>query len=253
MAYLYSDRAVFSVIGTDAEHFLQGLISGDMRKLASQKVIYSLMLDQKGKLSAEFFVWKVSSDHFIIELYQDTALRLQKILKFYKLRAKIEITPPENAYIYVHNQQKEGFTHDPRLNEGLYRGLFAAKQDFTLDFDYNDFRISHFLLEHEDLEIGDTPMEVGLDDLGSIAYDKGCYLGQEGANKAKRLLKIKEQMMVFTSSKPYERGSIITTEDDRQIAKVRYFYQGKGFMLVKLKYQQQLPKHIKLQTTKIND
>ncbi len=245
MAYLYPDRTVFSVLGTDAEHFLQGLISGDMRKLASQPVIYSLMLDQKGKLGVAFFIWKTADDHFSIELHKDAAPKVQKTLKFYKLRSNIDITEMQKAYVYTSAQPMEGFACDPRISAGLYRGLFEKPQDFALDFDYTDFRIDHLLVEHEDLKAGDTPMEVGLDDLGSIAYDKGCYLGQEGANKAKRLLKVKEKIVSFTSSKPYERDAIITTDDDRQIAQIRCFHQGKGLMLVKLKYQAQLPKHIK--------
>lgn len=246
MAYLYPDRVVFSVIGEDAEHFLQGLISGDMRKLASQVVIYSLMLDQKGKFSAEFFVWKAANDHFIIELHKDAAAKLQKILGFYKLRSKIEITQIKEAYVYVDDKPQAAFASDPRLSDGLYRGLFEAQQDFTLDFDYEIFRINHLLLEYHDLILGDTPIEVGLDDLHAIAYDKGCYLGQEGSNKAKRLLKIKEKMMRFTSSKSYQAGEIIHGDDDREIAQVRCFHQGQGLILVKLKYQQELPEDIKL-------
>ncbi len=246
MAYLYPNRTALFIKGADAQNFLQGLVSADMRKLKDIPVIYSLILDQKGDFTADFFIWRDEDDNFILELDTHVAPQIQKILKFYKLRAQVDISEGQDIYIYAHHRAMDGFEEDPRLPQQLYRGIFRTKQDFPEDFDYPLFRIQHCLLEHGDAKQGDTPIEIGLDALNAIAYDKGCYLGQEGANKAKRLLKIKREMRAFSSDVSYNKDDIIHTDANREIAEVRFFHHNHGLMLLKTKYIDQLPAHIKL-------
>jgi len=47
-------RKVFEITGTEAEHFLQGLVTNDLARL-DQGIVYTAMLTPQGKYLADFF------------------------------------------------------------------------------------------------------------------------------------------------------------------------------------------------------
>ena len=84
------DRAVLAVTGRDAKAFLQGLITNDIEKAAPS--LYAALLTPQGKILFEFFVTEHETG-FLLDCAADRAPELVKRLTFYRLRAKVEITP----------------------------------------------------------------------------------------------------------------------------------------------------------------
>ncbi|MFL1780914.1 Folate-binding protein YgfZ [Candidatus Hepatincolaceae symbiont of Richtersius coronifer] len=64
--------------------------------------------------------------------------------------------------------------------------------------EYDYFRYINGILQQEELiREKSIPLEVGFDELNAIAYNKGCYLGQEFTNSCKNLLVIRKRVIPF--------------------------------------------------------
>lgn len=238
MAYLHKNRAFLLVSGHDAFEYLQNMISNDIRPVHSEKTpVYSLLLDNKGKYKFDFFVWPYNQSDYLLETSVEQMSTMLKLLKFYKLRADISLTELTEFHVCSALDAQEGFVADPRIS-GLYRQLGQGNPPQNNDsFDYTIWRIQNGLPEYEDLITGeDTPIEMGFDELHAITYSKGCFLGQEGTNKAKHRLVIKKRLLPFSIEAEFIENNIILGSDQRTAGEIRCFKQGHGLAVIKLKY-----------------
>lgn len=239
MAYLHKDRAFLLVSGADAFDYLQNMVSNDIRPVhESQKPVYSLLLDNKGKYKFDFFVWPYNEADYLLETSASQITAMTKLLKFYKLRADITLSELSDLYICSSLEKEDGYDADPRLDSGLYRKLgHGNPPDMTNSFDYTIWRIENGLPEYEDLIADeDTPIEMGFDELHAITYSKGCFLGQEGTNKAKHRLVIKKRLLPFSVAAKSMTEPNLTNANERSAGEVRCFKQGYGLAVIKLKY-----------------
>src|SRR5215467_15723073 len=55
-AALLPDRGVVKVVGDDARRFLNGLVTGDMAKVAAGRPCFAALLTPQGKIIADFIV-----------------------------------------------------------------------------------------------------------------------------------------------------------------------------------------------------
>jgi folate-binding Fe-S cluster repair protein YgfZ len=88
-----TDRGVVRVAGPDAEKFLNGSITADLRVLAKQAAVHSALLTPQGKLMFEFFVLRAADGDipaFLLETASGQADALVKRLNMFRLRAKVE-------------------------------------------------------------------------------------------------------------------------------------------------------------------
>ena len=90
------DRAVIRLAGPDWRSFLQGLVTQDVETIASGEVRYGALLTPQGRLLYDLFIW---ADEAGARLDVDAVGResLMARLAMYRLRAKVEITPGEQA------------------------------------------------------------------------------------------------------------------------------------------------------------
>lgn len=241
MTYFHQQNGFIWVSGKDAFSLLQGLISQDLRGLHEHdKPVYSLWLNNKGKYKFDFFIWPFENESYLIEIPLAQREELQKHIKFYKLRAQVNIALYEDV-LSVSSLSKldDDYKPDPRI-KGLFRALKPANSPIENSFDYNIWRLQQGLPHYDDLKAEeDTPIEVGFDALGAISYDKGCYLGQEGTNKAKHKLIIKEKLYPFHLEASSLASDNILTLDQKTAGHIRHFEQGLGLAMVKLKFLQQ--------------
>ena len=84
------NKRVISVTGDESEAFLNNIITNDVKKIETKKVIYSCLLSPQGKVISHFFITKVKGQFlFIIDSFLFNEL-IEK-LNFYKLQSKIDI------------------------------------------------------------------------------------------------------------------------------------------------------------------
>ncbi|XP_011306549.1 putative transferase CAF17 homolog, mitochondrial [Fopius arisanus] len=95
-------RSLISVKGADTLEFLQGLITNDMRHLESTPSMYSLFLNTKGRVLYDTIIYRSKTpEAFLLEV--DTAISqdLQRHLKMYKIRKKVDITLDPSTRVWA--------------------------------------------------------------------------------------------------------------------------------------------------------
>lgn len=182
---LLDDRAILSIQGEDKFHFLQGLMTQDMRPLESgeAEVVYSALLTPQGKIRFDCFLF-AQDDHLLMDVATAQLEDVQKILKLYTLRAKVKVEEqPEFAVVASLIAQPE-LPADPRLEAMGHRGILRREalvgKSLLPKLTYDAHRISFGVPDSIDF-IPDRafPAEYGLHKLNGVSFTKGCYVGQE--------------------------------------------------------------------------
>lgn len=173
-------RGLIHIEGKDRHDFLQGLITNDIEKLESGKLLYACLLTPQGKFLHDFFISE--GDGFLLleceggKRAQDLYERLNK----YRLRADVQISVEENAPVYAVIGTAVGIK-DPRHDDMGYRGFEKPdlpEQPFET---WDTLRINLTIPDgSRDLIPEKSTMdEARMDQLNAVDYDKGCYVGQE--------------------------------------------------------------------------
>ena len=182
-----------SIEGVDSNEFLQNLITNDINKCSEENILYSCLLSPQGKFLSDFFIFK-KDERYLIETHSFFYNKLLTKLKMYKLRSKVHINEVNNLHSYsvFGDLQKDQdtfiFNIDPRnINIGLK--LIHLKKDPKIldDFKniseekYHEILIQNLVpLSHYDLEENKSLLlENNFENLNSISWNKGCYVGQE--------------------------------------------------------------------------
>src|ERR1700756_537530 len=88
------DRGVVKVTGEDARNFLNGLVTTDLTQLAPGLGRFGALLTPQGKIIVDFLITEAPAGHgggFLIDCPKPLAQAFADKLKFYRLRAKIEV------------------------------------------------------------------------------------------------------------------------------------------------------------------
>jgi|LakMenEpi03Aug12_release.lakeMendotaPanAssembly.Ray.scaffolds.fasta_scaffold221547_2 folate-binding protein YgfZ len=203
-------NTLIEVTGKDSFKFLQGLVTNDINLLTSNlsNTIYSLILTPKGRYLFDIFIYQINNESFLLEVEEQDANFLLETLKKYTLLSKITFSLKENLNSYYiiptinNNSYQENIIQDTRTNN-LGHKIITEKQlpatdsyQNYLTYLYNQgIPTSTILIKEKTI-----PIEVGFDELNAICYKKGCYLGQEFTNSAKRKLAIKKRLLQATTS-----------------------------------------------------
>ena len=197
---LLENRAVILVSGADAESYLQGLITNDIKKAHEHNLLYAAMLTPQGKILFDFLIQK-TPDGFLLDILASRAEALIKRLNMYKLRSAVEIKLLPDFKVY--HSANAGLP-DPRNNKIGNRLITNARQQTTADFtSYEAKRIEAGLAESEDLlPEQDFPLQASFENMNGVSFDKGCYVGQEVTARTKYKGNIKYAFYKITSDAP---------------------------------------------------
>lgn len=186
-AYL-PDRAVLAVYGEDAREFLQGLVSNDVRDIASHHAVFAALLSPQGRFLHDFFI-SFQQEQFWLETDKARLPDLAKRLSMYRLRSKVTIEPlPQMQVAALWGQDVRDGYADARLSELGNRVVFEASPAFAgMSGDYERHRLSLGVPEGAKDLIADRSilLEYGYDELGGVDFAKGCYVGQEVTARSK--------------------------------------------------------------------
>jgi tRNA-modifying protein YgfZ len=187
------NRSIVEINGQSPSSFLQKLTTNDLIK---NKYCYTFLLSNQGRYLFDFFVYNLNDETILIDIDESLAHKLISKLNFYKLRTNVTITTNVN-YSIIYSQM-ELFDNilcsnqDPRSSLMGFRSI-ALKETFTpstASFNNNLYlndKYNYTIPDgHIDL-ISDKsiPIEYGADELNSISYSKGCYVGQEVISRTK--------------------------------------------------------------------
>ena len=191
--YKNSNSRFLSIEGEDSNEFLQNLITNDINKCAEDNILYSCLLSPQGKFLSDFFIFS-KDERYLIETHSFFYKKLLTKLKMYKLRSKVDINEVNNLHSYsvFGDLQKDQdtfiFNSDPR-NENIGLKLIHLKNNPKIldhlneinEEKYHQILIQNIVpLSHYDLEENKSLLlENNFENLNSISWDKGCYVGQE--------------------------------------------------------------------------
>jgi tRNA-modifying protein YgfZ len=185
-----ADRAVLSVSGADAETFLNRLLTQSVPEAGRTQSAYAALLTPQGKVISDMIILRNphQPDGFLVDCPLAVAPDLVKRLTVFRLRAAVTIED-RSAELGVtalwggqHPEAGAIASPDPRLPAMGYRVIGARGQDNTeATRAYHAHRIGCGLSEGgKDYMFGSVfPHEINLDQLHGLAFDKGCYVGQE--------------------------------------------------------------------------
>jgi folate-binding protein YgfZ len=254
-AALLPDRGVVKVSGDDARGFLNGLFTVDVAKMTPGTARFGALLTPQGKIIADFIVLEAMPEDgggFLIDCPRALAETLVEKLKFYKLRAKVQVDDLSGALgvmaVWPGKADSEygpGFT-DPRLAELGTRIILpqeaateaASDLGATLvDADvYDAYRVGLGVPRGGmDFMYGDTfPHEANMDQLGGVDFDKGCYVGQEVVSRVEHRGSARSRivMMAYDDNTPDDGVPVMA--GDKQLGMVGSAAGGQALGLLRL-------------------
>ena len=223
---LLKDRALISVSGPDAEHFLQNILTTDLDALGDGEAKPGALLSPQGKILFDFLISRAGENTFRLECRADMAGDFVRRLTLYKLRAKAEISLADQGLVTVAWGNESTTSHvdsaavvDRRFSGDVVTrsyGNAAASGDATA---WLAFRIAHGIAESgADYALGDAfPHDVLLDETGGVGFKKGCYIGQEVVSRMQHRGTARRRVLIVQAVLPLAASGTELTVDGRTV------------------------------------
>lgn len=232
------DRAVIAVSGPDARDFLQGLITNDIREMGSQALRYAALLTPQGKILFDFLVSE-QDGAIVLDCAAESRDLLVKRLSLYRLRAKVEIAPQADLAVLWREatDANPSFRPDPRHTGLGARAIMLAGDAPPGGQRFASVRLDNGIPEGRDFGQDKVfALDGGLDELHGIAFDKGCYVGQELTARMKHRGTARKRLLPIctASGDALPPAGTSVMGGGSEIASVHSVYGNRGFALVRL-------------------
>ena len=189
------NRKILRVSGLNCIDFLNNILTSDISKLHPLEISPAALLSPQGKVLYDMLVSLNPPNYseeksILIEYDFFCEDELIKKLNMYNLRKEVKIKKT-NYHVFVSTNPKNSenslmdkrFTNtDININRIYFKKLPEnfVKKSSTSNW-YDLIRYKNCIPEGtKEIEINTTlPMEINLDLLGGISFEKGCFIGQE--------------------------------------------------------------------------
>ncbi|MGI3210981.1 YgfZ/GcvT domain-containing protein [Roseovarius tibetensis] len=230
-------RKVFEITGSDAESFLQGLVTNDLGRL-DHGLVYTAMLTPQGKYLADFFLLRRGDGALLLDVDDSLAGPLQQRLNMYKLRADVTISETDMKVGRGTGPAPDGALPDPRHPDLGWRLYGGDGTDDGTDFDA--IRVAHCIPETGVELTPDTLiLEAGLEKLNGVDFRKGCYVGQEVTARMKHKTELRKGLTVVAVEGAAPAGTEITTPEGKPAG--RLYTQSGGRGIAYLRFDRAVP------------
>lgn len=234
-----SNLGIIHVQGEQAHEFLQGQLTCDINELNSNTMQLGALCNLKGRIISMMDVIKRQSLQLILE--QDLMAVTIKSLQKAALFSKVKLAPLVDSYVYglyVPNQaawQSQAFAlpqtvHGMACHEHyccyhiidhLYILISSSNECLNARkrgaLAWHKLKLHHKLISIYPETSGlFLPHRLGLQNLGYLNFNKGCYRGQEIIARTHFRATLKQDMKLFTiksSEKPYSGQKLLSTEE----------------------------------------
>lgn len=202
-------RSVIRVTGDDAQGFLQGLITNDVKRL-SEGLVYAAILTPQGKYLADFFLVP-QEDAILIDVAEPLAAGLMQRLSMYRLRSAVVLEQTGITVTRGIGAVPEGAFADPRHPDLGWRAYDGRP---GMDMDWDALRVAH-CIPQSGVEL--TPdtfiLEAGFERLNGVDFRKGCYVGQEVTARMKHKTELRKGLALVVVEGSAPVGTEITAAD----------------------------------------
>jgi folate-binding protein YgfZ len=238
------DRAVIRITGPDASTLLQNVVTLDMNEVDRNGSGYGALLTPQGKILWDFILHRLESG-YAADLRAGEAEAFSKRLTLYRLRAKVEIAVTSELAVYAKwdgdnpsSQAGEEATLDPRLADLGQRWVAASgsvETDSTAE-DWHRHRIAHAIPEGGvDFVFGDAfPHDAAMDSLHGVAFEKGCYIGQEVVSRMRHRGTARRRIVALHGNGKLPEPGADIVAGERSLGRLGSSSNGHGIGLVRL-------------------
>jgi folate-binding protein YgfZ len=259
------DRGVLAIDGPDRKTFLQGLVSNDVLKVGPERAVHAALLTPQGKYLHDFFVTE-AGDTLLLDCDAARMEDLARRLRVYRLRSKVSIEDRSGEWTVVlllgdsaferldiarepgvARRFADGIAYaDPRLLRLGIRAVLprmavvdalAATALKPLDRTaYERLRLAEGVPDgSRDLVIEKSILlESNFDALNGIAWDKGCYIGQELTARTRYRGLIKKRLLPVRVEGPLPGPGTPVLADGREVGEVRSGLGNAALALLRL-------------------
>ncbi|MDX6749120.1 folate-binding protein [Geminicoccaceae bacterium 1502E] len=257
-------RALLRLSGPEARGFLQGLVTNDLDRLGPDRSLHAALLSPQGKFLFEFVLYE-DSEAVLLEGEAGRRDELLRRLMLYRLRAKVQIEPDPRVVLGVPGRQglerlalpaeagacrRDGealLSTDPRLAE-LGARVILAEHDVAefvaakgLEADADAWELHRLALGvpdgSRDLVVDrSTALEGNMEALLGVAFDKGCFVGQEVTARTKHRGLLKRRLVPVRVEGPLPAPGTQVTAGERDAGEVRSGHGDRAICLLRLDF-----------------
>jgi tRNA-modifying protein YgfZ len=237
MTFRLDDRAVIAVSGPEARDFLQGLITNDVQRVSNDALVYAALLTPQGKILFDFLIGELNG-MLVIDVPAGARDALAKRLSLYRLRTKVDITPRDDlAVAWSAGEAPARFARDPRHPALGFRAI-VPRADAPSASGATAFQALRLKLGvPEGQDFGQDRMfalDSDLDELHGIAFDKGCYVGQELTARMKHRGTARKRLLPVAAKATLPGPDIPVAAGGREVGTLQSVYDTQGFALLRL-------------------
>ncbi|OAM89189.1 folate-binding protein YgfZ [Termitidicoccus mucosus] len=215
----YRPAAFLRISGLDAPEFLQGQFTQDLKPIGLQDVVYGLWLNQKGRVEADGFLFRVKEAEWVLASYEGCGQAIRERLERYIVADDVVVEDETARWNGVCLLDIGGPVVSELRKQGggvMFRGRRGGGEcwEWLRPVDAEPEAGCEFLSEAEEVGFsemerrrieagvpmvprdagpGDLPNEAGLE-RDAISYTKGCYLGQEVISRLKSLGRVRRRL-----------------------------------------------------------
>nr|WP_295466912.1 folate-binding protein YgfZ [Mesorhizobium sp.] len=240
-----TDRALVRVAGPDAEHFLQNIVTADLTDLPDAALKPCALLTPQGKIMFDFLIARDGIDALLIDCRADSADDLVRRLMLYRLRAKAEISKPDQQVATVEweidsspsgSDSTDGIFKDLRFIEPAVRRCYGGLAGPDSRAGWDRLRIASGVAESgADYHLSDAlPHDVLLDQNGGVGFRKGCYIGQEVVSRMQHRGTARRRVLVARGDGPLPASGTEITANGRSIGTLGTVVGAEGLAIARI-------------------
>lgn len=244
-------RAIIAIGGPDRVAFLQGLISNDVTRAGQDQAVWAALLTAQGKYLHDFILF-ADGDRLLLDVEAARREDLLRRLRMYRLRSKVELADLADEYRVLADIGPAGGPEgritpvaggwsliDPR-HAGLGRrlvlrtdaipaadGAFAAWDRTRLRLGIPD-GTRDLVVEKSIL------LDNGFEELHGIAWDKGCYVGQELTARTKYRGLVKKRLLPVAVDGPLPEPGTPVMAGSAEVGEIRSGCGDRALALIRL-------------------
>ncbi|AAV81660.1 folate-binding protein [Idiomarina loihiensis] len=199
-----TDYGILSVSGEDADSFLQGQLTCDLRKLDQDNCLYGAHCDQTGKAFSIFWLYREDDAVFLImhrSAIEGSLAQLKKFGVFSKVTIEDVSDDWSIAGVFGSKAASVAAEFDGRVMQvgtSPDQYLLLSQQPISTDYpqpywDALEIERVRPQLTSENIQAF-VPQMMNLQVWDGISFDKGCYIGQETIARMKYLGKQKRAL-----------------------------------------------------------
>ncbi len=245
------NRCFITLSGNDVKSFLQGITTINIDKINSEQGGWGAVLSPQGKFQYGFFIFEYKNTLYI-EISENNLMDLGKHLTKFAINIDVVFGINKNITVYsdLSKTDNKGYVevkdnllkmNDPRQNimgKRIYGLLNQELNAITDNYQYEKTRIQNTIVDLDVDGIFNTsyPLELNMDKLGGVEFDKGCFIGQEVTARMHYRNSVKKNAYTIEATEKLQSKNEITNSDGRVIATVTSAIDNIGIAIIRNQY-----------------